>query len=152
MSLCRARSRHSLCLVSVSENSEEVATKKKYPKNFRELVDRAVNELRPYLTGPTEERKARLGALCKEIASEQKEYKKVGWSLVRMLKSSDLLVVEECLRSVLERSNAPFWAYQAAKDYAVSYDARYGFGLIPSSAPMVEEIVEFWRNYYGIKE
>jgi hypothetical protein len=24
--------------------------------------------------------------------------------------------------------------------------------LIPGSAPMVEEIAEFWRKYYGVKE
>ena len=30
------------------------------PERYRELVDRAVKELKPYLTDPTEERKARL--------------------------------------------------------------------------------------------
>ena len=53
---------------------------------------------------------------------------------------------------VLRTYEAPIWAYQAAKDYAERYDARYWSGLIPSSAPMVEEIAEFWRDYYGIKE
>ena len=69
-----------------------------------------------------------------------------------MLKYRDLVLVEECVRSVLSGSEAPFWAYHASKDYVVRFDAQYGSGLIPSSAPMVEEIVEFWRKHYGIKD
>ena len=122
------------------------------PERYRELVDRAVKELKPYLTDPTEERKARLSSLCREMEAEQNEYKKIGWDMVRMLKSRDLVVVEESLKSVLKGYEAPIWAYQAAKDYAERYDVRHGSGLIPSSAPMVEEIAGFWRKYYGIKE
>jgi hypothetical protein len=86
------------------------------------------------------------------MVSEQKEYMKSGWNVGRMLKHTDLVLVEECVRSVLSRSEAPFWAYHASKDYVVRFDARYGFGLIPNSAPMVDEIAEFWRDYFGIKE
>ena len=114
-------------------------------------MDRAVKELKPYLTDPTEERRTRLSSLCREMEAEQDEYKKIGWVRVRMLKSKDLVVVEESLKSVLRVHEAPIWAYQAAKDYAERYDARYGTGLIPSSAPMVEEIAGFWRKYFGIK-
>jgi hypothetical protein len=60
-------------------------------------------------------------------------------------------VVEESLKSVLKTNEAPIWAYQAAKDYAERYDARHGSGLIRSSAPMVEESANFFRDYYGIK-
>jgi hypothetical protein len=126
--------------------------KRKFPKEFRDLVDRAVKELKPYLTDPTEERKARLGSLCRQMESEQNEYKRVGWNMVRMLKSIDLFVVEACLRSVLRRGEAPYWAYHAARDYALRYDARFWSGLTPGSAAIVEEITAFWRKYYGIKE
>ena len=122
------------------------------PERYRELVDRAVKELKPYLTDPTEERKGRLSSLCREMEAEQNEYKKIGWDMVRMLRSRELVVVEESLKSVLMSYEAPIWAYQAAKDYTERYDARYPTGLIPSSAPMVEEIAGFWRKYYGIKE
>ena len=121
-------------------------------KRYRGLVDRAVMELKPYLADPTEERQARLSLLCREMEAERNEYKKIGWNMVRLLKSTDLFVVETCLRSVVRSYEAPYWAYHAARDYAVRYDARYWSGLIPSSAPMVEEIAEFWRTYYGIKE
>ena len=122
------------------------------PKRYRELVNRAVKELKPYGTDATEERKERLSSLCREMEAEQDEYKKIGWDMVRMLKSRDLVVVEESLRSVIKCHEAGFWLYQAAKDYAERYEARYGSGLIPSSATMVDEIAEFWRTHYGIKE
>jgi hypothetical protein len=86
------------------------------------------------------------------MEAEQNEYEKIGWNMVRMIKSKDLVVVEESLKSVFKPYEAPIWAYQAAKDYAERYDARHGSGLIPRSAPMVEEIAGFWREYYGIKE
>jgi hypothetical protein len=124
----------------------------KHSKEFRELVDRAVKELKPYLADPTDERKARLSALCREMEGEQNDYKQIGWNMVRMLKSSDLFVVETCLRLVLRSYEASYWAYHAARDYAVRHDARYWCGLTPKSAPMVEEIAEFWRDYHGIKE
>jgi hypothetical protein len=122
------------------------------PERYRQLVNRAVRELKPYLTDPSEQRKDRLSSLCREMEAEQDEYKKIGWNLVRMLKSKDLVIVEESLKSVLRRHEAPIWAYQAARGYAERYDSRYGYGLIPNSAPLVEEIAGFWRKYYGIRE
>jgi hypothetical protein len=122
------------------------------PERYRKLVDRAAKELKPYLTDPTDERKERLSSLYREMEAEQNEYKKIGWNRVRMLKSMDLVVVEESLKSIVRAYEAGVWAYQAAKDYAEQYDARCGNGLVPSSAPMVEEIAGFWREYYGIKE
>ncbi len=122
------------------------------PERYRELVDRAVKELKPYLTDPTEERKERLSSLCREMEAEQNEYKKIGWNMVRIIRSKDLVVVEESLKSILKGHEAAIWAYHSAKDYAECYDARHGSGLIPRSAPMVEEIAGFWRKYYGIKE
>ena len=112
-------------------------------------MDRAVKELKLYLTDPTEERKERLSSLCREMQAEQNEHKIIGWNMVRMLKSKDLVVVEESLKSVLKSYEAPIWAYYSARDYAERYDARHGSGLIPSSAPMVEEIAGFWRTISG---
>jgi hypothetical protein len=67
-------------------------------ESYRELVNRAVKELKPYLSEPREERKERLYSLCREIEAEQNEFKKIGWNRVRMLKSRDLVVVEESLK------------------------------------------------------
>ena len=37
-------------------------------------------------------------------------------------------------------------------DYAERYDPRYGTGLIPESAPLVMDIVDFWYDYYSIDQ
>ena len=151
-SLCAEPEAATAFALFLAQKIQKKMRQKKYPQQFRELVDRVIKELTPYLADPTEERQARLSSLCEEMRSEQKKYMKSGWNMGRMLKHRDLVLVEECVRSVLSRSEAPFWAYHASKDYVVRFDARYGSGLIPNSAPIVEEIAEFWRNYYGIKE
>ncbi len=151
-SLCAEPEAATTFALFLAQKIQKKMRQKNYPQQFRELVDRAVNELTPYLADPTEERQARLSSLNEEMRSEQKAYMKSGWNVGRMLKHKDLVLVEECVRSVLSSSEAPFWAYHASKDYAVCFDARYGFGLIPNSAPMVEEIAGFWRDYFGINE
>ncbi len=151
-SLCDEPEAAAAFALFLAQRIQDKMRQQKSPERYRELVDRAVKELKLYVTDPTEERKERLASLCREIEAEQNEYKKIEWNMVRMLKSSDLVVVEESLKSVLRSYEAPIWAYQAAKDYAERYDARYGTGLLPSSAPMVEEIARFWRVYFGIKE
>jgi hypothetical protein len=116
------------------------------PKRYRELVNRAVREMKPYLDEPTEERKERLWSLFREIEAEQNEYENIRWGVVRNVKSFDLLVVEHALKAVLRPYEASFWLYHAARDYTGRTDE-----LIPKSAPLVEDIVGFWRKYFGIK-
>jgi hypothetical protein len=151
-SLCEEPEAATAFALFLAQKIQKKMRQKNYPQPFRELVDRVIKDLTPYLADLTEERQARLSSLRSEMEAEQKEYKKIGWNVGRMLKHGDLMLVEECVRSVLRRSEAPFWAYQASKDYVVRFDARYGFGLIPNSAPFVEEIADFWREYYGIEE
>jgi hypothetical protein len=125
---------------------QERMREKEAPKRHRELVNRAVREMKPYLDDPTEERKKRLFTLLREMEAEQNEYRKIGWGRVRIVKSMDLLVVEHALRAVLRDHEASFWLYEAARDYTGRTDE-----LIPESAPMVEDIAGFWRKHLGIK-
>src|SRR5262249_24564172 len=102
------------------------------------------------LKDPTEERRERLRSLLREIEGEQDGYENIRWGMVRNVKSLDLLVVEHAVKAGLRPYETPHWLYQAARDYSQRYNARYGDGLIPDSAPMIEEIAGFWRKYYGI--
>jgi hypothetical protein len=40
--------------------------------------------------------------------------------------------------------------YRIARKYAERYSSQYGTGLIPESAPFVEDIAEFWgKDFLG---
>jgi hypothetical protein len=81
----------------------------------------------------------------------QNEYKYIYGGPVRLIKNNDLLVVEYALRTITaDEMSAPYWAYQTARDYAERYSSKYGTGLIPISAPLVQDIAEFWPQFYGI--
>jgi hypothetical protein len=151
-SLCAGPEAAAPFALFLAQRIQNKMRQEEYPKRFRELVDRAIMDLEPYLTDPTEVRKARLSSLRDEMESEQNKYRKTDWNWDRMIKSSDPFVVEKCLSLVLRTWQAPYWAYHAARDYALRYDDQFWSGLTPSSAPMVEEIAEFWRAYYGIDE
>src|SRR3954447_26361320 len=111
---------------------------------------RATTEMETYLDDPTKERRERLYLLLREMEQEQNEHKWIGWGQVRIVHSMELVVAENALKSILRVDEAPTWLYQAARDYAERYDSRYGTGLIPASAPMMQEIADFWRDYYGL--
>jgi hypothetical protein len=116
------------------------------PKRYRELVNRAVREMKPHLDKPAEGPKERLWSLLREIEAEQDEYENIPWGVVQNVKSFDLLVVEHALKAVLRPYEASYWIYLAARDFT----GKTG-DLVPSSAPMVEDIARFRRRYFGIK-
>jgi hypothetical protein len=124
---------------------------KKSEQRYRGLVNRAVTDMKSYLDDPSDERGEELHSLLHEMVGQQNQYWNIHWGAVRLIKSKDLLVAEEALKAILRPAEAPTWLYQAARDYSERYNARYGDGLIPDSAPMVEEIAGFWRKHYGIK-
>jgi hypothetical protein len=127
-----------------------MAEEKKATERVEGLMGWAITEMESYLDDPTKERKERLHDRLREIEQEQDEYKRISWGQVRIVHSMELVVVENALKSILREHEAPFWLYQAARDYAERYDPRHGTGLIPASAPMMREIADFWRDFYGI--
>lgn len=60
----------------------------------------------------------------------------------------ETFIVGYTLECVLLPFNASYFAYQVAREYCEQYNEDYGIGLIPESAPMVDEIANFFRNYY----
>lgn len=116
-----------------------------------EMIDRAVVALENYLDQPSEERCAGLRTLFHQLADEQNEYRRVYGGPVRMIKNNDLLLVEYALRTVLaDEASIPLWAYQTARCYAERYDASHGTGLTPASAPLVQDIVDYWMREFGL--
>lgn len=80
----------------------------------------------------------------------QSKFEHQQWADVRIVECWDLLIVETAMECVLRPYASSIIGYQLARKYAGKYDSRYGSGLIPKSAPMMAEIVEFWgRHFFG---
>ena len=117
-------------------------------KKFKDIVTKAVIQLENYLENRTEEAKSDLREALYEVENLQNDYDKQMWGPVRIIHNSETLIVEYALRCVLSPNESSYWAYLLAREYAERYDSKYGTGLLPQSAPMVEEIADFWCKYY----
>ncbi len=63
--------------------------------------------------------------------------------------------MEKALECVLRPDASPRLAYDLARQYSERHKARYGTGLLPESAPMVEDLAEFWGRHFlgpGVEE
>jgi hypothetical protein len=115
-----------------------------------ELVERAVERLQSYVEGPADPKREELRELLRELESVNDEYESIPYGVVRIIQDKNVLIVEHAVRCVLSLYSAPSQAYHLARNYAERYDPRYGTGLIPDSAPLVMDIVDFWCDYYSI--
>jgi hypothetical protein len=117
----------------------------------RELMAEALAEMESWIEAPSEARRQGLRDLLARMQAEQNEYRSIPWGAVRLIHDADLLLVEYALRCLLAPPReAPRWAYQTARHYAERYDPSHGTGLIPESAPLVQDIADFWVNCFGI--
>jgi hypothetical protein len=116
----------------------------------RELMAEALDEMEGWLRSPTEARREHLWDLQRRMEAEQNDYERIKWGAVRLIRDADLLLFEYALRCLLGPEAAGHWAYQTARHYAERYDPRRGTGLIPESASLVQDIVDFWASHFGI--
>src|SRR5262245_37314020 len=83
------------------------------------------------------------------IAHQDSEtFRNQTWGPVRIIHSTEVLLIEYALSCLLQPTASAAWGYHLARQYAERYNSRYGTGLIPESAPMVEDIADFWCQYY----
>ncbi len=117
----------------------------------RGMIERAVAALEQHFEKRTEMGRSRLQTLFHELVAEQNEHRRVYGGPVRIIKNNDLLLVEYALRTVLaDLPSIPHWAYQTARVYAERYESRFGTGLPPTSAPLLQDIADFWMEEFGI--
>jgi hypothetical protein len=114
--------------------------------HYKALVGEAIAAMRGHLVTPDAEGHVALRDNLSRIIAVQNEYQRQGWNTVRLIRSRDVLVAENALHCFLSPDMAPYWAYRAARAYAERYDFHYGTGLIPNSAPLLEDIVRFWYS------
>jgi hypothetical protein len=119
-------------------------------KTYQPLIANALRQLKKHLAHPTDPASEPLRqALCR-LEDAQNEYRDTRWGRVRTIHSREALLAEHALRCVARPQESAHWGYQAARQYAERYNPRYGTGLIPESAPAVEDIVAYWaRCHFG---
>lgn len=117
-------------------------------ERYKKLAAEAVRVMARHLKKRTVESDERLRDLRAEAEAAQNQYEHHRWADVRIIHCMELLMVEKALHCVLNPWHAEYYGYHLARDYAERYDPHYGTGLIPKSAPMVEEIAAFWGKYH----
>jgi uncharacterized protein YdhG (YjbR/CyaY superfamily) len=116
-------------------------------ESHNELITRSVERLGRYVERPSDPKREALREVLRELESVNDEYESIPYGVVRIIQDKNVLIVEDAVRCVLSVYSAPSQAYHLARVYAERYDSRYGTGLIPDSAPLVMDIVDFWCDY-----
>ncbi|MCP4540482.1 MAG: hypothetical protein GY832_25370 [Chloroflexi bacterium] len=120
--------------------------------HYEVLIAKVIDAMKSYLEAPDavdgdhRDRTSALRDILSQVIKVQNEYKRQKWGPVRLIRSWDLLVVEKALRCFVSPDDASCWAYHAARRYAERYNPHFGTGLIPASAPLLEDIVQFWHS------
>ena len=115
---------------------------------YKKIVAGAVRGMTEYVKRRSTKTEEALYELLSQAKDAQNEYDRQHWGPVRIIHSMDLLVVETALECVLRPLDSSAFGYLLARRYAERYNSRFGTGLLPESAPMMEEIVAFWGRYY----
>jgi hypothetical protein len=118
---------------------------------YQELAADAIRQMKSYLAERTGGKEASLRTLLSALQGAQNQYKNLEWGPVRIIESSELFLIETAVRCILSPTGSAYWGYRVAREYAECYDPRYGTGLIPESAPMVQEIADYWCRYHSGK-
>jgi hypothetical protein len=155
-SLCsdpEAAAKFALHLASLTQKKMKTGDRPSHiqPENweqYQRLAAKAVREVTKYLKERTTGAESQLWKLLRVIQNAQGEFVRQEWGRVRRIHSRELLTVETALECVLRPNVSQLLAYDLARQYSKRYNARRGTGLIPESAPMVEEIAEFWGRHY----
>ena len=116
--------------------------------HYKQVVDTALRAMQRYVEQPTTQTTNPLWTLQSQVRALQDRYEQQAWGPVRIIHSTEVLMIEYALSCLLQPTASADWGYRLARQYAERYNSRYGTGLIPESAPMVEDIADFWCQYH----
>jgi hypothetical protein len=117
-------------------------------EHYKQVVDTAVRAMQRYVEQPTTQTTNPLWTLQSQVRALQNTYRNQAWGPVRIIHSTEVLLIEYALSCLLQPTASADWGYRLARQYAERYSSRYGTGLIPESAPLVEDIADFWCQYH----
>ena len=115
---------------------------------YYKVVDTALQAMQRYVEQPIPQTTNPLWGLQSQVRALQDRYEQQAWGPVRIVHSTEVLLIEYSLSCLLQPTASADWGYRLARQYAERYNSRYGTGLIPESAPMVEDIADFWCQYH----
>ena len=70
-------------------------------RNYKTLVNESVCQIEAYLTEPTTEKKQRLRDFLSNVRNVNNQYKNHAWGPVRIIQSTDVLLIEKALCGIL---------------------------------------------------
>lgn len=115
--------------------------------HYQTIAEKAVTVISQYIEEPNEAHQSAIRAVCREIEAIQDYSGREIWGRpVRTIYSIDVLVIEDAMRCIMDLTNASYWSYKTARDYAERFDSHTGAGLISESVPMLEDIIRFWMD------
>jgi len=114
----------------------------------KKLVWEALSQMESYMESPTSEKASVLWELLPQLEKVQGQRDGMYGALIRIINNRYVLLTEHALRCLLYPDMSSNLGYELAKDYAERYNPSYGTGLIPESAPLVEDIANFWCGYH----
>jgi hypothetical protein len=115
---------------------------------YKALVAQALEHMDAYVEEPSEEASRAVWSVQSAVREVQNTYRNQAWGPVRIIHSTEVLLIEYALSCLLQPTASADWGYRLARQYAERYNSRYGTGLIPESAPMVEDIADFWCQFH----
>ncbi|MEI8373072.1 MAG: hypothetical protein WCJ35_09610 [Planctomycetota bacterium] len=123
-------------------------TKATKRQQYGRLIAAAISAMSCCLKSPTEKAESTLWELYEQAKEAQNKVEHQQWADVRIIECWELLIVEKAMECMLHPMHASIIGYQVARKWAEKYDSHYGTGLIPTSAPMVEDIAAFWERHF----
>jgi hypothetical protein len=115
---------------------------------YKQVVDEAIRQMERYIKHPPQEAADLVQASLSDVRAIQNTYRNQAWGPVRIIHSTEVLLIEYALSCLLQPTASADWGYHLARQYAERYDPRYATGLIPASAPLVEDMADFWCQYH----
>ncbi len=120
-------------------------------QSHQDMMEQALEGLEAWQRTPTEKLRRTLSELHGLMVTEQNEHRNIPFGSLRLITDGNLLLFEYALSCLLAHErDVGIWVYQAARQYTERYDSSQGTGLISSSIPFVQDIVDFWMTEYAL--
>jgi hypothetical protein len=152
-SLCRDedyRKQYCVYLASLVMDNARIHAEKDNVEKINRLIQEAYFVIENVVKDGSNSNMGVAKATLSRLKDFQDQYKRVKWTTVRIINSTELLILENILQCLLSQTDiAASYAYDATRNYVEKYNPHYGTGLIPDSIPMLENIIRFWNRYKG---